>query len=865
VSAPITSSIPPEESNSDLSAPVTGCSEYEDVLAQGYRTLRFPSALEMRYLRDRDSARLSLILKGTILLAALNCVMLVPEWFMVPDQMGVALAWRMLVMVPMCIAAMLCLKRLGREAREAVVLFLEVATGGIACYLCVASKAPLAPDYLVVLCAVILFNGGVTRTRFWMSVVSAAMVLVMFSAGVCLVPDPPVAILFSSAVVMLASVVFALFGSYRSEYEDRANWLVSQHHELLQEEVIHSNQKLDRLSRFDPLTDLANRRHFDEFLAQVWSRAQHDGEEVALLMIDIDHFKKYNDRYGHAQGDACIQAVAKALRGHLRQPEDLIARYGGEEFVAVLPGASVARAVAAAEKMRHGVLDLKLAHEASPDLKQVTLSIGVACMRADGVHASPDGLIAAADAALYSAKASGRNAVVVSNQQTVDAHPPTGKLALVAPATPVASTSPDPAQDALDEARNDIERAWSPLRFPPLLEQQFERDGASARMTYFSICGVVSLVIFFGFLVTDYLLAGDVFWLAVKVRMGLFAPIALTLLGMVLFGREWVLRTWSHRMKEGMVVFSGVVAAASLGYIASASHLATSQLYHVGLAVVIAYGNLVQRLRFWYAVVFSALVVAIHIVGLLTLPTYNTDLTIPLLAMILSAAAFTLMANYALERDERRLYLLRLSQQHVLKQLEYVRFRLQSMSRVDSLTGLFNRRHFHDYLQQVWQRAQHGGDDVAIIMLDVDHFKLFNDRYGHQAGDDCLAMVAQAMRDCLRRPGDMVARFGGEEFIAVLPQTDLGTAQAVAERVRQAVASLHIPHEASSAADVVTVSVGVAASAVQLGHMTGDLIKAADDALYRAKRDGRNRVMASRDLYEVQPFSIAEGCHTTVA
>jgi diguanylate cyclase (GGDEF)-like protein len=258
-------------------------------------------------------------------------------------------------------------------------------------------------------------------------------------------------------------------------------------------------------------------------------------------------------------------------------------------------------------------------------------------------------------------------------------------------------------------------------------------------------------------------------------------------------------------------------------------------------------------------------VVAIHIVGLLTLPTYNTDLTIPLLAMILSAAAFTLMANYALERDERRLYLLRLSQQHVLKQLEYVRFRLQSMSRVDSLTGLFNRRHFHDYLQQVWQRAQHGGDDVAIIMLDVDHFKLFNDRYGHQAGDDCLAMVAQAMRDCLRRPGDMVARFGGEEFIAVLPQTDLGTAQAVAERVRQAVASLHIPHEASSAADVVTVSVGVAASAVQLGHMTGDLIKAADDALYRAKRDGRNRVMASRDLYEVQPFSIAEGCHTTVA
>jgi diguanylate cyclase (GGDEF)-like protein len=414
VSLPIATNITPKESHSDPSAPVSGSSAYEEVLALGFKTLRFPPALERRYLQDKEGERLRLIHMGTILLCAMNCVTLLPDWFMVPDQMGVALALRLLALVPLAVAALLFLKQIGPAAREGVALIVGLMVAGISCYLSVASKAPLAPDYLVSLFAVILFNGGVMRLRFWMALASAGMVLAIFMAGACLVPAPPVAVLVSSAVVMLSSAVFALFSSYRSEHEDRANWLVSQHQSLLHEQVTRSNQQLDRLSRFDPLTDLANRRHFDEFLAQVWSRAQHDGQDVALLMIDIDHFKRYNDHYGHAQGDVCIQTVAKALNGHLRQPEDLMARYGGEEFVAVLPGATIARAVAAAEQMRRGVADLKLAHEASPGLKQVTLSIGVACMRANGAQATPDRLLAGADAALYRAKAGGRNTVAQS-------------------------------------------------------------------------------------------------------------------------------------------------------------------------------------------------------------------------------------------------------------------------------------------------------------------------------------------------------------------------------------------------------------------------------------------------------------------
>jgi diguanylate cyclase (GGDEF)-like protein len=178
----------------------------------------------------------------------------------------------------------------------------------------------------------------------------------------------------------------------------------------------------------------------------------------------------------------------------------------------------------------------------------------------------------------------------------------------------------------------------------------------------------------------------------------------------------------------------------------------------------------------------------------------------------------------------------------VLQELGNVRLRLQRLSRMDALTGLYNRRHFQEYLQNVWQRAQHDASDVAIIMMDVDHFKKYNDRYGHQAGDACLSKVAEAMRACLREPGDMVARFGGEEFIAVLPQANGVMAHAAAERVRLAVQALQLPHADSSAAPVVTVSLGVASMAVQPGQIDAALIKSADDALYAAKRGGRNRV-----------------------
>jgi diguanylate cyclase (GGDEF)-like protein len=829
----------PQAGSLQFAESVSGNSEYAEAWAQGFKSLRFPPALEVRYRQDKEADRLRLIRIGAMFIMVMTGILLVTDWIMVPDQFRMAVVLRVLIETPLVLGILLSLHRMAPEVRERLTVLMNLTTAAVCTYIVVRSHDELAPMYLVALVVLPMFTGSAVRLPFWRAVFVDLMVLVMFTFGAFMVDNPPIPVMLSEALVMVSTTIFTLFCVHRSEYEERANWLMQQQQQLLRDEVEHTNGQLEKLSRFDPLTDLANRRYFDEFLQSAWSRAQRQRSNVALLMIDIDHFKAYNDHYGHAQGDICIQMVAKAMTDCLRKPEGLVARYGGEEFAVVLPAASLAIAQAAAERIRQGVARQHIVHVGSPGSGELTLSIGVACMQAGGADASAASLIACADAALYQAKTQGRNAVVALDGPGPVPSAPAHIVSLDS-VEPVGHT--DSVRERIDTALTGIDKPWSTLAFPSKLETQFLSDIAAERARYFAVCGLVAFVVFNCFLLTDYLLVSDVMDFAIKVRLGLFTPAATALLCALWFNREWVLRRWPPMVVETLVMLSGVGAAASLGVILSASHLPTSQVYPVGLMVVIVYGNLVQRLRFWYAVVFTLIVLAIHVMAVWALPTFNPRLVIPLGALIGSASIFSLMANYSLERDQRKRYLLKLVQEQVLQELGNVRLRLQRLSRMDALTGLYNRRHFQEYLQNVWQRAQHDGSDVAIIMLDVDHFKKFNDRYGHQAGDACLSKVAEAMRSCLREPGDLVARFGGEEFIAVLPQANGAMAYAAAERVRMAVQALQLTHADSSAAPVVTVSLGVASMAVQPGQIDAALIKSADDALYEAKRGGRNRV-----------------------
>ena len=166
--------------------------------------------------------------------------------------------------------------------------------------------------------------------------------------------------------------------------------------------------------------------------------------------------------------------------------------------------------------------------------------------------------------------------------------------------------------------------------------------------------------------------------------------------------------------------------------------------------------------------------------------------------------------------------------------------KLAEQAAIDVTTGLFNRRHFNRQLHVTLRDAARRHDTTALLLIDVDHFKLFNDRYGHLAGDDCLYQVAQAIAAATRRPRDIAARYGGEEFAVILPATNLDGARHMAQRLLVAIRALGVDHAASPTASSVTVSIGVAAGTP--GSRYEGLIHRSDDALYAAKREGRNRV-----------------------
>jgi len=173
---------------------------------------------------------------------------------------------------------------------------------------------------------------------------------------------------------------------------------------------------------------------------------------------------------------------------------------------------------------------------------------------------------------------------------------------------------------------------------------------------------------------------------------------------------------------------------------------------------------------------------------------------------------------------------------------------LETLSMRDGLTGIPNRRRFDDSLERAWRQALRSGTPLSLVMADIDCFKAYNDTYGHMAGDECLRAVARTMAGVLKRPGDLAARFGGEEFVMVLEDTALSGALYLAESVREAVEALGMENKGSWVGDVVTVTLGAACTVPAPGQSPEALLGLADRKLYEAKQAGRNRILGAKAI-----------------
>ena len=287
-------------------------------------------------------------------------------------------------------------------------------------------------------------------------------------------------------------------------------------------------------------------------------------------------------------------------------------------------------------------------------------------------------------------------------------------------------------------------------------------------------------------------------------------------------------------IREGLTILSVLLVAGSQAYLvlSSDSPMRAMELHAIVLLVLFI---AVQRFPIEYAIAGCVGVAIIYHYALFSLTDYPGVAIVTDALVFSGAVILSLISLYSFERIMRLNFLASLRERLLNEQLD-------SLSRQDPLTGLANRRALDEILGAM-EIGRQGRVRLAVLMIDIDHFKAYNDSVGHQAGDVCLKRIAGVIRSELREHADMAFRFGGEEFLVLLHGLDLEEAIIIGERVRRAVEGAGIPHPSGpSGRPVVTISVGASATVTQDGVNAANLIAAADAALYEAKRDGRNLV-----------------------
>jgi diguanylate cyclase (GGDEF)-like protein len=376
-----------------------------------------------------------------------------------------------------------------------------------------------------------------------------------------------------------------------------------------------------------------------------------------------------------------------------------------------------------------------------------------------------------------------------------------------------------------------LEQGFPLLRFPGQLERIFDHEIEPQRRQRLWIDLVVAIILYDIFLYTDYRILSDVFQTALIVRIGILTPI------MMLFG-YLIYRGLPAIPREIGIVLLMVMVGGTLLYLMNISTNPNKIAYFPGFLLIITFCNVVILLRFWYSLAASAIFFIIYVLFYPHLSTLPNEVVFANIFLLFTCVVMTLYANYFLESETRRGYLLFLSDRIRKGELKSQNVKLKELTFVDPLTNLANRREVEDYIYHVCEEVRPAS--IAIIMFDVDNFKEYNDHYGHQEGDICLQRIASIMRQSVVRKNDIVGRYGGEEFIVLLPETSETDAVFLAEQIRKNVENCSIPHIDSSASNFVTVSGGVAAGEFSTCDDIHMIQSTADAALYLAKQSGRN-------------------------
>lgn len=388
------------------------------------------------------------------------------------------------------------------------------------------------------------------------------------------------------------------------------------------------------------------------------------------------------------------------------------------------------------------------------------------------------------------------------------------------------AVSPPPAvtAQAIDA---ELSKGVKWLRFPASIEREYDHETGPRKVRQLTMSALVGIILYNLFLIADAMLMSDVFRLAVILRLLIVTPISMLIYIILQESRV-------ARLRNLLASLNLVLCFAATAWLLVMSADPDKVIYNQGALLLIFYGCLIQRIEFWYSV---ATVIACNL--LFGMSVFLQGLASPQVIFsieitIVTGSIFILYVAYTMEREQRLLYLLTLRERVRATEME-------DISNLDAMTGLFNRRALDAHFSRLEAEMPGWQDHHAVIILDIDHFKIYNDRLGHLAGDDCLKAVARLLRETLKEDGGYAFRYGGEEFLLLVREKDLGAATALADRIRASLEAQAIPHPRSETGAVVTASFGVS-RAEHPDAKPDEIISRADRALYAAKNHGRNRV-----------------------